>query len=116
MDSSRAGATCCGGRLAPCKCFGLIGGFSFGMGGFVGVTGGTAASPVALKLRRRSGFGAGDRGTAELDWSGPLFMLSKRASRDETGFCKPLADLYLVLSSEHSRWTSHLSCRREIPW
>lgn len=45
-----------------------MGGFSLGIEFFVGVTGATAASPVVLKLRRRSGFGAGDRGMVELGW------------------------------------------------
>ncbi len=66
-DSSWAGLTFCGSRLVLCRCFGLTGGFSFKTGGFVGVTGGAGASLVVLTARRRSGFGADGRGTAELD-------------------------------------------------
>lgn len=85
--SSKAGRICWGGTDRPVLCsgFGLAGGFPFAMGVLVGVTGGTAVSAVVLKLRSLSGFGAGDRGMAELDWGGALFMLSNRASRDETG-------------------------------
>lgn len=90
-DSSRAGLTCCESRLVLCRCFGLTGGFSFRIGGFVGVTGGTGVSLVVLEVRRCSGFGAGSRGACELDCGWPLFILSKRASKDETAFCKSIS-------------------------
>lgn len=81
---SSAGFVCCGGRLAVWRCFGLIGGFSLGMEGFVGVTGDAAATSAGLNVRRWSGLGAGDRAD-ELEGGG-WFMLSNRARRDETGF------------------------------